>query len=280
MTIIRRHFGGRRAVGPENLVDSVLKGRYIFETFSQEPLAGKKGAVYAAPAGTSLQEQWVDTGRYRLEYSFLGDATDAFVPVIGTDGGWNWVLTTATLDRGVEVCFGGTQAGHPRNFLSSEDWFARILLNVDDASGVDLVFGFKKIAVPVLTLTEVSDIAGLRILGDSSSALAALSIVTVLNNAGATDYSSSALTETLTDGATIELEVRCVGRKAKFLVNGVERKLATDYTFDSGDVLAPVLRALQTTDIAAEIKTLAYEAGAYPEDRAKESLLSLATATA
>lgn len=278
MTITRRHFGGRRAVGPEGLVNSLLKGRYIFETFSQEPLAGKKGAVYAAPAGTSLQEQWVDTGRYRLEYGYLGDATDAFVPIIGSEGGWNWVLTTATLDRGVEVNFGGTQPGHPRNFLSSEDWFARILLNVDDASGVDLVFGFKKMAIPVLTLTEVTDIAGLRILGDSSSALAALSIVTNLNNGGSTDYSSSALTETLTDGSTIELEVQAVGRRAKFFVNGVERKASATYTFDDGDVLAPVLRALQTTDIAAEIKTLAYEAGPL-EDRAKESLLTLATAT-
>src|SRR4051812_45016891 len=118
MTIVRSHFGGRRAVGPENLIDH--RGRYFLEVFGQEPLAGKKGAVYVAPGGTSLQEQWIDTGRYRFEYSFLGDATDLFVPTLATDGGYNWgAIATGTLDRGLEVNFGGTTLGHPRNFIAS-----------------------------------------------------------------------------------------------------------------------------------------------------------------
>lgn len=281
MTIVRSHFGGRRSVGPENMVDSILRGRYLFETFTQEPLVSKKGAVYVAPAGTSLQEQFLDTGRYRIEYTFLGDATDAFVPTLGTDGGYNWAaLATATVDRGAEICFGGTTVAHPRNFIaSSEDWFFRVLLSIDDASGVDIVVGFKKVATPVLTLTEVTDIAGLRIFGDSSSGLAALSIVTNLNNGGTSDVVSTVIdTGSLTDGQVIELEVQSIGKKAQFFVNGVRRFPSSPYTFDTSDVLAPVIRFLQTTDIAAEVKTFAVECGPYA-DRAKDSLLSLAFAT-
>lgn len=270
-----------KGVGPERLTHSLLKNRYIFEPFGQEPSASKKGAVYAAPAGTSLQEQYIDTGLHRLEYSFLGDATDAFVPTLATDGGYNWAsIATLTLNRGLEVCFGGTTAGHPRNFVPrSEDWFARVLLSIDDASGADITLGFKKAATPVLTLTEVTDIAGVRILGDASSALAALSVVTNLNNAGSTDYSSSAIANTLTDGQYIELEVRAVAGKAQFFVNGVRVASTVSYTFDSGDVCAPVLRILQASDIAAEVKTFAYEAGPL-KDRNPANLVTLAFATA
>lgn len=274
MTIVRRHHG-RDQIGPELLTPSLRNGRYCFEPFMVEPLAWKKGALYVAPGGTSLQEQLFFTGRNTFEYAFLGDATDAFVPTLASEGGYNWVLTTATLDRGVEIGFGGTALAHPRNFIaSSEDWFARILINVDDWSGVDIVFGFKTVAVPVLTLTEITDIVGLRVLGDSSSALAAFSAVTNLNNAGATDYSSTALTGDITDGNTVELEARSVGAKAHLYVNGVRVGHGVSYTFDSGDTLAPVARLLQTTDLAAEIKTLRYEAGPL-EDRYDGTLLSL-----
>lgn len=281
MTIVRSHFGGRRAVGPENMVDSILRGRYLMELFNQDPMVSKKGGIYVAPAGTSLQEQILDTGRYRLEYSFLGDATDAFVPTLATDGGYNWAaIASNTLDRGAEVCFGGTTVAHPRNFIASaEDWFFRVLLSIDDASGADIVVGFKKVATPVLTLTEVTDIAGVRILGDSSSALAALSIVTNLNNGGTSDVVSTAIdTGSLTDGQVIELEVRSIAKKAQFFVNGVRKFPSAVFTFDTDDVLAPVIRFLQTTDIAAEVKTYAAEAGPIA-DRSKDTLLSLAFAT-
>lgn len=268
-------------VGPEKLTRSMLKRRYIFEAFGQEPSASKKGASFVAPAGTSLQEQYLDTGNYRLEYSFLGDATDAFLPSLATDGGYEWGgIATATLGRGVEVCFGGTTSGHPRNFVaSSEDWFARLLLIVDNVSGADVTFGFKKKATPVATLTEVTDIAGLRILGDATSALAALSVVTNLNNGGATDYSSTALTNTLTDAQYIELEVRAIAGKAQFFVNGTRVGSGVSFTFDSGDVLAPVARLIQTTDLYTSLKFLAYEAGPIA-DRNPATLVSLAFATA
>jgi len=269
------------AAGPEKVSESLRKDRYVFETFMNEPLCFMKGTL-TFPGGTDLSENVVNTGRYSFEYVNIGDATDAFVPVLASDGGYNWVLTTATLARGVEVNFGGLKDGHPRNHIpagtSGEDWFTRVLLITEDASGTDIFFGFRKVAAYAETLTEYTDLSGIRIIGNSASTDADINIITLLNNAGATDYTSTASGVTgLEDATAIELEVRNVGGKAFYLVNGVFIDRAT-YTYDDGDVMAPVLRLLQATDISSQLKTLCYEAGPIA-DRTDATLLSLAGTT-
>jgi hypothetical protein len=277
MTETRRTIG-KGQVGPERLNDSVLRGRYCFESFMQEPLVWVKGST-TEPAGTSLTEQAFNTGRNTFEYTFAGDSTDAFFPTLASEGGYNWGAFTTVAGSGVEVNFGGLKDGHPRNYQpSSEDSFARVLLILDDASGADIFFGFRKVAAYAATLTEYSDVAGIRILGDSSSTTGAFTVITNLNNAGSTDYTATALSVTpLEDATAIELEVRSVAGKAQFYVNGVEYR-PTTYTFDSGDIVAPVARFLQATDVAAQIKTLAFECGLL-DSRQEGSLLSLAGAT-
>lgn len=258
----------RNAVGPERLTASLRSGKYCLETFMGEPLCYKKGTL-TFPAGTSADECIVDTGKHRFEYQFVGDATDAFVPTLASEGGYNWVLTTATLDRGLELIFGGLKEGHHRNFRpSSENFFARIYLITDDASGVDLTFGIKKVGAYVQTLTEFTDMAAIRILGDSSSTAGAFSLVTVLNNAGATDYTSTTPVPAVTgleDATAVELEIRVIGRVVQFFVNGIQTGGIT-YTIDSGDIVSVFFRAVQTTDIAAQIKTMAYEQGIFDAD--------------
>ena len=265
-------------VGAEKLATSLHADRYCFETFMQEPLCTKKGEL-TTPGGTDLAECRIHTGRYTFEYTYLGDATDAFLPTLASEGGYNWVMTTATLDRGIELNFGGLKDGHPRHHIpSAEDWFARVLLIVDDASGVDIFFGFRKVAAYAATLTEYSDLAGIRVLGASGSSDAAITLVTNLNNAGATDYTSTASGAAgLEDATAIELEVRSVQGKAFFFVNGQEFT-PVSFTYDAGDVVNNTLRLIQATDIAAQIKTLCYEAGPL-RDRRAASLASLAGTT-
>src|SRR5688572_5282741 len=118
MTSHRRQHS-KNTIGPELLTASVRNHRYCFETFMNEPLCFKAGENLVAPGGTDTQQNVADTGRYRFYYTNIGDATDAFVPTLASEGGWNWVLTTATLDRGVEVNFGGFKDAHPRNFIPS-----------------------------------------------------------------------------------------------------------------------------------------------------------------
>jgi hypothetical protein len=280
MTATRRTIG-KGEIGPERLLLDLVRGRYCFESFMQPPLVTVKGAVTDAlqPLGTSLTEQIINTGRHTFEYYFAGDVTDTFLPALATEGGYNWAFGDAA-GTGVEINFGGLLAGHPRNFqpLSSdgsvgEDWFARLLLIVDDASGADLFLGFRKVASPAATLTEYADVLGVRVLGDSSSTTGSFSVITT-----ATDFTTTALTATgLEDATAIELEVRAIGGKGYVYVNGVEVGGFTK-SFVAGHVFSPVARLLQATDAAAQLKTLAYEAGPLA-CRLDQTLLSLAGST-
>lgn len=278
----RSHIG-RDTVGPERLTPNLRRGRYCFEQFMFEPTCFLKGAL-AAPDGSTLAEMIVDTGRHRFEYVNLGTQTLLY-PVLASDGGYDWGRDQ-TLAEGTEINFGGLKEGHPRNFKPrgttapvGEDFFARILLSIEDASGANIVFGVRKVAAYAATLTEYSDIAGIQIFGDDSSTTAAISIVKNLNNAGATDYTATATTLAgVEDGATIELEVRGSNGTIRFYVNGVER-FETSFTPDTDDVFSPVLRVLHSTDLAGRVKTLVFECG-HPDDRQEGSLSSLLAAVA
>ena len=273
----RREQIDQKTVGPEHFVPTYRRHRYMEEPFMKSPLCTLAGDATDL-GGTSLVEIGIFTGFNSFSYSFIGDATDVHKPVLASEGGYNWALTTQTLDRGVEINFGGTLTKDPRNFVSTEDWFARILIGVEDYSGANLVFGFRKAGATVASLTEITDLFGIRILGDESSALAATSIITNLNNGGTSDYVTTALSTVLTDGTMIELEVRCVGRKGQAFINGDRVGRQVTFSFDDGDYLSPIFTALASTDLAGQIKTFHYQAGAL-KDRPAGTLASIAGGT-
>lgn len=270
-------------VGPEQLVKSLLKGRYFFESFMQEPFARVKASnTDFEPAGTSLAEVVLNTGRYNLEYAFAGDNTDVFIPTLASEGGYNFGGSSDVAGTGFELNFGGLKDGHPRNHIpSSEDWFFRVLLITDDASGADIFVGYRKVGAYTATLSEYGDVVGLRVVGASGSTDGTWSIVTNLNNAASTDsYTSTTPVPAATgleDATAVEVEVRSVGGQAQYFINGV-RYVGITYTYDSGDVMAPVVRMLQMTDVAAQIKVLCAEGGPLA-DRQPGTLLSLAGTT-
>lgn len=267
-------------LGPSNLTDSLRKGRYCFENFMDEPVSHMVGAL-TAPGGTALSSCVVDTGKYRFLFATTQDETDQFYPKLATGGGYNFVTpTTPVLSDGTEVNFGSDIVGHPRTYIpSSEDCFARILLSTDNASGADIVFGFKKIAATVASLTEITDMTVIRILGDSSSTTGTFSIVTQANSEGTTDYTTTTTTLAgLEDATETELEVRAKGGKAYFFVGGVQVAGSPSFTFDSGDSVTPFLRVVQTTDIAAELKVHAFECGLLA-DRTEATLTSMKSST-
>lgn len=277
----RGRAGGPYGIGPERLSDDVTKRRYCFENFMQEPLNTKAG-ILLAPGGTALQACLIFTGNYTFQWATTADETDQFYPTLATDGGYNFqIANTPVLADGVEINFGGDIVGHPRNWTpSSEDFFARVLINLTDASGGDVVFGVKKAAATVATLTEITDLFAIRSLGNSASSDTAWSVLTNLNNAGATDYTSTSVSLTgLEDLTAVELEVRSVAGKGFLFVNGVPVPGAPAFTFDTGDNVSPILRFAQTTDTTAAYKVFAYESGPI-EARRPESLLTLAQATA
>lgn len=274
----RREQYDHDTVGPERLAKSFRQNRYFLETFMTEPFSTVKGAN-AAPGGTSGESVLVFTGRYTFEYYFVGGASDGAYPLLASDGGYDWKFDADTVAEGIEINFGSLKTGHPRTYVSTEDFFFRGRISADDASGVDAFVGFRRVAAYAQTLTEYSDVFGIRILGNSASTDAAFTAVTNLNNAGATDYTSTNLNRAgLEDATAVECEIRCKGRAGEFYINGVRFREGT-FTPDSGDYFTPVIRFLHTTDLAGPIKTLCVEGGLL-KDRSKQLLKDLSEATA
>lgn len=263
MSVTRRHLedvgnAAEKGIHPPKLSLSMLRGRYFYETFSMEPSAHTKGSM-TEPTATQLVGSVLHTGAYKFEYATIGgEPTDKVAPTLATDGGYQWgVAGNDALGAGFEINFGGNVAGHPRTFLpGSEDWFFRIYFNVDDVSGIDAMVGFREVGAYLDTPSEITDFASLRILGDSSSALGAFSAYTQ----NASDLTSTAFTNTLTDATSVELEVRIVSNKPRYFVNGVALTNPT-YTFASSLRLTPIFRWVQTTDVHASLKTFAAEGG-------------------
>jgi hypothetical protein len=248
------------AVGPEKLAGTLQRHRYWYEPFAQQPLGfGADG--YADPAGTDAMLNMLFTGFNLFQWYNIGTQT-IVIPAMTTDGHYD-VGFDQTAAEGIEMVFGGLYSTanehHPRNYLSGTDeYYARIKVNIEDVSGVDLFFGFRKSEAYQAALTTYTDVFGLQILGDSSSAAAAVNWVTQLNDA--TDLTTTALT-TLADATSMELEVRVKGRTARPLVDQAPPSTGATFTVDSADIVFPVLRLLNTTDVGGEVKLIAAEGG-------------------
>lgn len=272
------------AVGPERLSPSVREHRYFYDPFSCPPKVWIKTDGNAAPTGTEGNENCVFTGFHTFEYTIRGTASDVFKPVFGTSGGYDWKFDGDTAADGVEINFGSIISGiHPRTYrVGTESFFSRLLIAVEDVSGVDLMFGFRKIQANLTDPNDYTDLAVLRVLGNSDTSAADVLVVTNLNNA--TDFTSQTALSgslnsapsaiTLADGVEMELEVVVEGTRAKFFVDGKRVQGLTAFDLDSGDIVTPFAFILHTTDLAGTIKTLAVEGGLL-EDRPIRTLSSL-----
>lgn len=268
MAVVRRALADG-AVGPEKLSLALRKKRYMYEDFNTGPLCwdGEAVAGDGVPLGTTGRTNRVFTGNHTLEYYVLGAAQTIVAPVLATDGGYDWGLDQ-TATEGAEINFGSLKIAHPRVFRvgSDPDFYGRLRLSIEDASGADIFFGCRggaSIQAVQTALATYTDFGGLQLFGDSSSAAAAVNALYNINDA--TDATVTLLTNTVADGVAVELEVRVVGRQLQVLINGVPRPIPIQ-RFDTGDYMTFVAYILHTTDVAGQIKTLTYEQGLL-EDR-------------
>ena len=240
---------------------------YWYEDFSCQPncwVASVAGAVPSrTPGGTSTVASVLHTGNYNLEMCMQGgaDQSDNVMPYVTTDAAYD-IGSEQVLAYGMEILFGSVlNARHPRNLTAgTDDGYSRIRISAADASGVDIVFGYRKIEAFTGALATYTDLAGLRILGDSSSAAAAMSVVTNLNDA--TDVTSVALTNTLADATAVELDVRVSDDgSVSWYVDQQRVAASTAFVFDDTDVLTPFLFFLNTTDLGGEVKLLRADGG-------------------
>lgn len=276
-------------VGPERLSKSLVRRNYFLDDFMETPLAFQKsaaGAAHAAPAGSALAEHLLFTGKHTFEYFNITDQASGgvFIPTLASDGGYDFNLGADDLGDGTELLFGGLKEGHPRNARPSlDDYFVRILVNVADVSGIDLIFGYRKVGAYGNVASDYSDLVGIRCLGNSDSAEATFSLVTLAGNAGATNFTSTTINfgagtaVTVDDATHFELEMRWIAGKARFYIDGNEYPFV-QYSHTTDYVWAPFARFLQATDISGIIKVLAVEGGTYA-DRVDMPLVELVRAT-
>jgi hypothetical protein len=247
-------------VDPSRQSPTLRRQRFCHEEFMEEPHVYTATDDNGAPTGTTGNVNICDTGRYRFEYVILGAGQTIVRPVLATDGGYDWGMDQVATE-GTEINFASLKQGHPRMFKVGTDpsFYARFRFTMEDASGYDLYFGFRKNEAYQTAIATYTDLALIRVLGDSSSAAAAVSTVTNLNDA--TDVTTTTTTSTVADAADTELEVRVIGRRAAFFFNGAGIG-QYNFDFDLTDWLIPVAFLLHTTDVGGQFKTFGFECGA------------------
>jgi len=243
-------------VGPELLSKSFREGRYGFETFSQQPFSWTVTDGFGDPTGTTGNQNAFFSGKNTWLWHVRGTQT-ILVPSLTTDGFYNFALDQ-TLADGWELLVGGnetvtTGGDIPTHYtMGTDDCFFRLLVNVEDASGLDLYVGLRKVEAFQATIDDYDELAAVRVLGDSSSAAADITLERILNNAAT---ASTQTGDTLADATDLEILVQTSGRTVGFFLNGAAPSTdVTNFQFDSGEVVMPFVAFAQTTDLTGEFK--------------------------
>lgn len=262
MTVQRRTIGDG-VVGPEKLAKSFREARYGFEPFSQQPFSFTLTDGFGDPTGTTGNQNGFNTGFNNFVWFVKGTQT-LLVPVFTTDGFYNFALDQ-TLNDGWELLVGGnntvtTGGNQPAHYtVGTDEFFVRLLFSAENVSGVNLLAGVRKVEAFQADFNDYDELAGLQVLGDSSSAAAVINAVNILNNA-ATNTDDTG--DTLADATDVELLVLVEGRSVKVRINGADPSQEVDaFTFDDGEVVTPFVNFLQTTDLSGELKLKRLEWG-------------------
>jgi len=189
-------------------------------------------------------------------------------------------------DESAEYVIGGNYTTNPYAMVvgTDSDFFFRATLEITDASGSDqLLVGWRLVQtyqVPVSFLTTgdagYTDFAAIGFCATKANPNP-VGTATDLNNAGSTI--ASPITFTWADTLTHQLEVRVVGGKAVYLINGVrlggvvafdgngaaitaQTTIASpSFTFDSGDTLVPFIFVRQDADLLDACYLKSFEVG-------------------
>lgn len=212
-------------------------GSYTFTKFNHQPLL-TVAAGYGNPTGVTGDTNYAHFKRFSAQYHVKGTQT-LLGPLMDVDKGLD-ISQDQTDNDGVEYVFGShLGASNPFRYVAgtSKPKFVRLKFRIADVSGTDdCALGWRKVEAFQANIDDYDEAAWLNVI------LGAIKKEVILNNAATV---TTTLTPTWADDATHELEVRMIGRKAYFFVDGVES--ATPFTFDSGEVLVPFFFFLQAT---------------------------------
>jgi hypothetical protein len=259
---IRRDQIDKDQVGAERMTPAFRRGRWCHEEFMEEPHVYTATDDNGAPTGTTGNVNICDTGQFRFEYVILGAGQTIVRPVLATDGGYDWGMDQ-TATEGTEINFASLKQSHPRMFKVGTDagFYSRLRCSLEDASGYDLTFGFRANQAYQTAFASYTDFAAIRVLGESSLSSGEAPVTTITRlNSGAVTTTTTPAALRVADGQDFELEVRVLGRRAAFFLNGAGIG-QVNFDYDLTDYLIPVAFLLHTTDIGGQFKTLGFECG-------------------
>jgi len=252
------------AVGPEKF--GVKSRKYVLDLFDSIVVATTSAGT-AFPSGTTGAKNQVQTASAVHEYHILGAGQTIVAPSQDANGrGLDWALDQASTE-GVQVILGGYEAvgtvlTRPRTAFTVADgrpFFARLKVNLEDASGADFWFGLRKAQAYQTAWASYTDYAAL--FADGTATVGNdIKIVAKLNG-GAETALDTGLDFADTVAREFRVDVDQSGR-CRFLVDGNPPSVnLTSFVFDAGDVVLPTFMHLHTADLAGYVATMEFEAG-------------------
>jgi len=297
MAIVKEHFRRQDSRGVVPMYaqsPAVRRRRYFYERFDGNLVGGPlmyriASGLTALPTAVQAQTDGIVSfqGNF-LEY--FQTTAQTLQPVSHATKGL--VLDGDQVDNeSQEYVVGGNSTTQPLAFVTGTDdgFFIRATLEITDASGSDqMLVGFRKqqaYQVPTSFLTTgnalYTDFAGIGFAATKADPNP-VSVATDIGASGSTTVSATNFT--WADTKIHKVEVRVIGRKALYLINGVPlggtvskdalgvaitaqpTKTAAAYTFTSGLTLVPFIFVRQDADLLDAVYLRELEVGFLDDD--------------
>lgn len=256
MSGVSRRQIAQQAISAYRLTDYLRKKRYFYERFStaQPIILRNTSSLMALPTAAQGQTGYIYTPRGNYIEYFQSTA-QTLQPVGNASG---LVLDGDQVDNeSAEFVPGGIDANSALAFTTGTDnFFIRATLEITDASGSDqLIVGFRKaeaFQVPTSFLAAgdalYTDFVGMGFAATKANPNT-VAVATDLANAGSTVVTQTGFT--WADTLKHTLEVRIIGRTAKFFINGIELGRSVAFDAVGGAITAQPTKSAAYTAAAA-----------------------------
>jgi len=228
------------------------RNRLSYFQFNTNPVSCAKGG--GASAGTDTATNMLAFPQGHMECYNIG--TQTLIDPVLTSTGLN-IAKDQTNAEGASYAVGGIIAGSKHAYTIGTDGPFRIecSVNVADGSGAAaMLIGFRIAAAEASDYNDYTDLASIGLIGSSDPAK--IQIATILNNAATTTTDT---TDTLADGVTRYFRVDVSAAGVVTFAHGASvaalaaPTVTATFTFDSTDVVIPVIHFLNGADVAGDV---------------------------
>lgn len=220
-------------ITPNKFSLELAQGSYVYEPCNYTPHAVKSDG-YSPPTGATAALNFLEWRGVNALYYMLGAGQTLLAPFQdSTLGGLTFALDDVAAE-GHQGVWGAIQTaknpfavtiGTTRNSFVRATWQAGTVANV-----AELAIGWRKAESMQALFDDYDELAALNVQAGI------VNRETILNNAATVTVDT---TKRATDATAFTLEVRLIGRYARFYFNNLEVSSGAKYRFDVGEVLVP-----------------------------------------